>query len=165
MGYLKSRELLTEEQRQELKQIPSDLNAREMAAYYSIILDYISNEALRRKIQKGLNKGEATNALARAIFFGKRGELHEKALKDQLQRASALNIIINAISVWNTVYLEKAIDYLKERNVLKEELLNYISPLDWEHINFLGEYTFNIKNITSLNNLRSLNEPNNLNFP
>lgn len=48
------------------------------------ILDYISNEALRRRIQKGLNKGEATNALARAIFFGKRGELHEKALKDQL---------------------------------------------------------------------------------
>nr|WP_242835639.1 DUF4158 domain-containing protein [Ruminiclostridium josui] len=35
MGYLKSRELLTEEQRQELKQIPADLNAREMAAYYS----------------------------------------------------------------------------------------------------------------------------------
>lgn len=35
MRYLKSRELLTEEQRQELKQIPSDLNAREMAAYYS----------------------------------------------------------------------------------------------------------------------------------
>lgn len=33
------------------------------------ILDYISNEDLRRKIQKGLNKGEATNALARAIFL------------------------------------------------------------------------------------------------
>jgi TnpA family transposase len=33
------------------------------------ILDYISNEELRRRIQKGLNKGEAANALARAIFF------------------------------------------------------------------------------------------------
>jgi hypothetical protein len=33
MGYLKSRELLTEEQRQELKQIPSDLNAKEMASH------------------------------------------------------------------------------------------------------------------------------------
>ena len=37
------------------------------------ILDYISNEELRRRIQKGLNKGEAANALARAIFFAKRG--------------------------------------------------------------------------------------------
>ena len=33
------------------------------------ILDYISNEELRRRIQKGLNKGEAANALERAIFF------------------------------------------------------------------------------------------------
>ncbi len=70
-------------------------------------LDYISSKSMRRKIQKGLNKGEATNALARAIFFGKRGEFRERALQDQLQRASALNIIINAISVWNTVYMEK----------------------------------------------------------
>jgi len=35
MGYLKSRELLTDEQRQVLKQIPDDLDDKEMAAYYS----------------------------------------------------------------------------------------------------------------------------------
>lgn len=69
------------------------------------ILDYISSETLRRKIHRGLNKGEAMNSLARSIFFGKRGELCERALQDQLQRASALNIIINVISIWNTVYL------------------------------------------------------------
>lgn len=60
------------------------------------IFDYISDKSLRRRIQKGLNKGEAANALARAIFFGKRGYFYERQLKDQLQRASALNIIINA---------------------------------------------------------------------
>jgi len=37
------------------------------------ILDYISSETLRWRIQRGLNKGEAMNALARAIFFGKHG--------------------------------------------------------------------------------------------
>lgn len=31
------------------------------------ILNYISDESLRRKIQKGLNKGEAMIGLARAI--------------------------------------------------------------------------------------------------
>ncbi|KYC89893.1 Tn3 family transposase [Heyndrickxia sporothermodurans] len=64
------------------------------------ILDYISSETLRRRIQRGLNKGVAMNALALAIFFGKQGELRERALQDQLQRASALNLIINAISIW-----------------------------------------------------------------
>lgn len=64
------------------------------------ILNYISDESLRRKIQRGLNKGEAMNGLARAIFFGKQGELRERTIQHQLQRASALNIIINAISIW-----------------------------------------------------------------
>ncbi|MDR0230577.1 MAG: Tn3 family transposase [Dysgonamonadaceae bacterium] len=107
------------------------------------ILDYISNETLRRRIQRGLNKGEAMNALARAIFFGKQGQFMEREMQDQLQRASALNILINAISVWNTVYLQKAIDYLKSENGLDENLLKHISPLAWAHINFLGEYSFN----------------------
>ncbi|EOH40648.1 transposase for transposon [Enterococcus faecium EnGen0189] len=51
------------------------------------ILNYISDESLRRKIQRGLNKGEAMNGLARAIFFGKQGELRERTIQHQLQRA------------------------------------------------------------------------------
>lgn len=122
------------------------------------ILDYLSSEALRRKIHRGLNKGEAMNALARAIFFGKHGELRERALQDQLQRASALNIIINAISVWNTVYLQQATEHRKKQGKFQEELLNHISPLGWEHINFLGEYKFNFRQNTSLNSLRPLKQ-------
>ena len=103
------------------------------------ILDYISSEALRRRIQRGLNKGDAMNALARAIFFGKHGELRERALQDQLQRASALNLIMNAISIWNTVYLTQAIEHSKTTGKYREEMLPHISPLGWEHINFFGE--------------------------
>ena len=120
------------------------------------ILDYISNEAIRRRIQRGLNKGEAMNALARALFFGKRGELRERALQDQLQRASALNILINAISVWNTVYLTEATKVMKEKGILQDQMIKHISPLGWEHINFLGEYTFDLKRMTGLSSLRTL---------
>ncbi len=122
------------------------------------ILDYLSSEALRRKIHRGLNKGEAMNALARAIFFGKHGELRERALQDQLQRASALNILINAISVWNTVYMTEATEYRKSNKQLNEELLKHISPLGWEHINFLGEYKFDLKQIAALKGLRPLKQ-------
>lgn len=125
------------------------------------ILDYLSSEALRRKIHRGLNKGEAMNALARAIFFGKHGELRERALQDQLQQASALNILINAISVWNTVYLTQATEFRKSSKQLNEELLKHISPLGWEHINLLGEYKFDIKQIASLKGLRPLKQLSN----
>lgn len=121
------------------------------------ILDYISNEPLRRRIQRGLNKGEAVNALARAIFFGKRGELRERELQDQLQRASALNILINAISIWNTTYLQKAIAFLKTNGNFNDYLLKHIAPIGWEHINFLGEYTFDIENTSESDELRPLN--------
>ncbi|MEX2104439.1 MAG: Tn3 family transposase, partial [Bacilli bacterium] len=74
----------------------------------------------------------------------------------QLQRASALNIIINAISVWNTVYLAQATEYIKVKGKLNEDMLAHISPLGWEHINFLGEYKFDLKKVTTLNSLRPL---------
>jgi len=106
------------------------------------ILDYISSEALRRRIQRGLNKGEAMNALARAIFFGKQGEFREKSIQDQLQRASCLNLIINSISIWNTVYLSQVLEHMKRTGNYHEEYLSHVSPLAWEHINFLGEYSF-----------------------
>lgn len=121
------------------------------------ILDYITNESLRKRIQKGLNKGEAMNGFARAIFFGKRGEFRERELQDQLQRASALNILINAISIWNTTYLKKAIDHLKQSETFDESLLKHISPLGWEHINLLGEYNFDTKNTFESDKLRALN--------
>lgn len=62
----------------------------------------------------------------------------------------ALNIIINAISVWNTVYLQQATKHRKKQGKLQEELLNHISPLGWEHINFLGECKFNFRQNSSL---------------
>ena len=120
------------------------------------LLDYISDETLRRRIQKGLNKGELTNALARALFFGKHGHFREHELQDQLQRASALNILINAIAIWNTVYLNKAINQLKRRREIPENLLKHLSPLGWEHINFLGEYYFDGIASNTLDKLRPL---------
>ena len=120
------------------------------------VVDYLADKEMRRRIHKGLNKGEAMNALARAIFFGKHGEFRERVLQDQLQRASALNILINAISVWNTVYLAQAIEVLKENGSVDESLLSHVFPLGWAHINFLGEYHFDDNQVSPLDRLRPL---------
>jgi TnpA family transposase len=37
------------------------------------LLEYIQNVELRKRIHAGLNKGEARNALARAVFFNRLG--------------------------------------------------------------------------------------------
>src|SRR5215213_7723395 len=46
-------------------------------------LDWISDPALRRRTSAGLNKGEARNALARALFFHRHGELRDRTFENQ----------------------------------------------------------------------------------
>ena len=58
----------------------------------SFLLDYFRDEALRRRILIGLNKGDALHALARQRFFGQLGELRDRAFEDQIHRASCLHL-------------------------------------------------------------------------
>ena len=69
------------------------------------LLQYISSVELRRRIHVGLNKGEAKNALARAVFFNRLGELRDRTHENQRHRASGLNLVVAAIVLWNTVTL------------------------------------------------------------
>ena len=41
----------------------------------------LQNPTLRRRVNAGLNKGEAKNALARAVFFNRLGELRDRSLE------------------------------------------------------------------------------------
>jgi TnpA family transposase len=98
------------------------------------ILDWIQNVDLRKKVNAGLNKGEARNALARAVFFHRLGEIRDRSFEQQSYRANGLNLVTAAIILWNTVYLERVTNFLREQNQLKDEsLLKYLSPLGWEH--------------------------------
>ncbi len=78
------------------------------------LLQYISSVELRRRIHVGLNKGEAKNALARAVFFNRLGELRDRTHENQRHRASGLNLVVAAIVLWNTVYLERAVAAIRE---------------------------------------------------
>ena len=46
-------------------------------------LHYLKDIELRRRIHAGLNKGEARNALARAVFFNRLGELRDRTYENQ----------------------------------------------------------------------------------
>jgi TnpA family transposase len=106
-------------------------------------LDWISDPALRRRTNAGLNKGEARNALARAVFFHRLGEIRDRTFENQRYRASGLNLAVAAIILWNTVYLGRAVDELRSRGeVIADDLLAHIAPLGWEHITFNGDYVW-----------------------
>ena len=87
------------------------------------MLEWIQNPNLRRRVQVGLNKGESRNALARAVFFNRLGEIRDRSFEQQRYRASGLNLVTAAIVLWNTTYLERAIQAMKDRGQNVDEAL------------------------------------------
>jgi len=62
------------------------------------MLDWLDDINLRRRTNANLNKGEARNALARAVFFNRLGELRDRTFENQRHRASGLNLVSAAIT-------------------------------------------------------------------
>ena len=62
-------------------------------------LEWLQDPALRRRVNDGLNKAEARNALARAVLFYRLGEIRDRSYENQRYRASGLNLIVAAITL------------------------------------------------------------------
>ena len=76
------------------------------------------------------------------MFFNRLGEIRDRSFENQRYRASGLNLIVAAITLWNTVYIERAVTALSERGATDDELLRHLSPLSWEHIHLTGDYVW-----------------------
>ena len=114
-------------------------------------LDWISDPALRRETGQELNKGEARNSLARAVFIHRLGEIRDRTYENQQHRASGLNLLVTAIILWNTRYLERAVATLRETEDVPDQLLTHLSPLGWEHVNLTGDYVWGASRTASEN--------------
>lgn len=81
--------------------------------------------------------------------------LYEKDIQGQRHRATVLSIIINLITLWNTMYLPKSVQKLREKEEVDESLLRYVSPIGW----FIGQYNFDDSyNYNLIYNMRPLME-------
>jgi TnpA family transposase len=105
-------------------------------------LDWIEDPELRRGTSRELNKGESRNSLARAVFIHRLGEIRDRTYENQQHRASSLNLLVTAIILWNTRYLNRAITTLRAVEPVPDELLTHLSPLGWEDVNLTGDYVW-----------------------
>ena len=105
-------------------------------------LDWIDDPELRRTTGQELNKGESRNSLARAVFIHRLGEIRDRTYENQQHRASGLNLLVTAIILWNTRYLERAVATLRQVEDVPDHLLAHLSPLGWEHVNLTGDYVW-----------------------
>lgn len=107
------------------------------------MIEWYCDPKLRRRCLGGLNKGESAHKLKRAVFFHECGEVRDRSFDSQAFRASGLNLVVSAIVHWNTVYLARVVDSLKDKGrKVPDNLLKHVSPLTWEHINLTGIYSW-----------------------
>jgi TnpA family transposase len=65
------------------------------------MLSYIDDPAYRRRILIQLNKGESRHSLARATYFGQKGEVRQRYREGQEEQLGALGLVVNAMVLWN----------------------------------------------------------------
>jgi TnpA family transposase len=124
------------------------------------VLRYLDDESMRRGTLVQLNRGEGRHGLSRIVFHGKRGELRQRYREGQEDQLGALGLVVNMIVLWNTLYMQAAIDQLRADGfpVLDEDI-PHLNPHVHDHINMLGRYSFSIPESVSRGELRPLRNP------
>ena len=124
------------------------------------LLNYVDDEDYRRRILTQLNRGESRHAVARAICHGQRGEIRKRYREGQEDQLGALGLVTNALVLWNTIYMQAALDHLKQQGeTVREEDKVRLSPLTHKHVNMLGHYSFTLAEPVVKGLLRPLKQP------
>jgi TnpA family transposase len=77
------------------------------------LLNYIDDEDYRRRILTQLNRGESRHAVARAVCHGQKGEIRKRYSDGQEDQLGALGLVTNAVVLWNTIYMQAALDHIR----------------------------------------------------
>ena len=79
--------------------------------------------------------------------YNQRGEVRKRYREGQEDQLGALGLVVNAVALWTSFYLDQAVRYLRdEGEEVREEDLARISPLVREHVHVLERYQFTCKN-------------------
>lgn len=122
------------------------------------LLNYIDDGDYRRRILTQLNRGEGRHAVARGICYGQRGEIRKRYREGQEDQLGALGLVTNAVVLWNTLYMQEALNWMRSHGEeTGDEDIARLSLLMHGHINMLGHYTFTLPDDLQRGELRSLN--------
>jgi TnpA family transposase len=123
-------------------------------------LNMLDDESKRRSTLGQLNRGEGRHSLGRAVFHGKRGELRQRYREGQEDQLGALGLVVNMIVLWNTIYIEAALEQLRKEGfeVCGQDVAR-LSPLIYDHVNMLGRYSFAMPDVVAKGGLRPLRDP------
>lgn len=116
------------------------------------------DDTYRRQKNRQLTVQESRHKLARDVCHGKRGTIHQAYRDGMEDQLGALGLVLNAIVLWTTRYIDAAVVQLRaEGHELREDIAR-LSPLKHRNLNLLGRYSFTA-GVPVAGGLRPLRDP------
>ena len=122
------------------------------------VLTFVDDPAYRRQLKAMRNLQEGRHGLGRHIFHGRKGELHRAYHAGMADQLGALGLVLNCVTLWNTLYLDHALNTLRAQGypVLDADAAR-LSAYQYRHINVHGHYSFTLPDLGG--DRRPLREP------
>jgi TnpA family transposase len=112
------------------------------------LLSYMSEPGLRARIRRGLLKVEQLHALARDIYYGRRGRINARELHEQMNSCSCLTLLAACVIYWQAKEISRVVRMgVPEGEEIDFSLLEHVSPIEWENVILYGRYVLNPDNI------------------
>ncbi len=110
------------------------------------ILQYLCEPDLRGRIRRGLLKVEQLHALARDVFYGRRGRINARELWEQMNTCSCLTLILACIVYWQAREISWTISQGDPMpDGIDLQLLEHVSPIEWDNVVLYGQYILDRK--------------------
>ena len=106
------------------------------------LLSYLSEPQLRSRIRRGLLKVEQLHALARDVYYGRRGRINARELHEQMNSCSCLTLILACVIYWQAKEISRVVRWCQpeEGEEVDIALLEHVSPIEWDNVILYGQY-------------------------
>ena len=106
-----------------------------------------------------LNKGESLHDLRAYLMIANKGHVRRNRSEDLANQASCLNLVANAVILWNTVYMAEAVAQLRREGYpIHDSDLARVWPTRYGHLNVYGRFHFDVEEAQRRKGLRPLRE-------
>ena len=121
------------------------------------MLRWHANRDDRRRVMRQLNKGESLHDLRAYLMIANKGHVRRNRSEDLANQASCLNLVTNAVILWNTVYMAEAAAQLRREGYpIHDSDLAPVWPTRYGHLNVYGRFHFNVEEAQRRKGLRPL---------
>lgn len=95
----------------------------------AFLADYFVKDAFRNELRRVLNRGEAVNALKRAIYTGRISPAQAKRVDEMQAVADALSLMANIVMAWNTSQMQAVLDRWSNRKLPRQADISKVERL------------------------------------